>query len=203
MLRNLLLALDKLIAFTGENKIAGDWNFAIVFINLISSRPSVCAETMDRFADLRSLGIRTVYKEFQTRLKEDSSTPSAGDDVAITIRQGHKEKELAVSLSLLQSASVLLSLWTESNGASSELTEDRSSTRDLEDKEAKVAVDDLANMLLHSIDVNNKDGVNEKGFASAKFIASGKSAVSVESVSSMEMKVCHCLPFCLSISDHF
>ena len=56
----------------------------------------------------------------------------------------------------------------------------------MDDKEAKAAVDDLANMLLRPIDAKNdraKDGLAEKGFAGATFVVSGKSAVSVESVS--------------------
>lgn len=203
VLRNLLMALEKLIAFTGENEIAGDWNFASVFINLISSRPSVCAETMDRFADLRSLGIRTVYKEFQKSL-EDPTRQCVDCNVSIVLCRESGKKEAALSLSLLRSASVLLSIWTESNGVS-RAQDDGASSCVIDDEEAKTAVNDLASMLLHPIDTKidgQKEDRDAIGFASAKLVGTGKSAVSVESVSCNKCKA-GSWPFSIFMSHLF
>ena len=63
VLRNILMALNELISYAKSNGIQGDWNFKSVFIGLLSSRQSVCAEALDRFVDLRALGIRIVYEE--------------------------------------------------------------------------------------------------------------------------------------------
>lgn len=182
VLRNILLALDDLIAFANENEVEGDLDFAAVFIGLISSRPSVCAEALDRFVDLRTLGVRTVYLEFEKCIMDSSRTdPASG--VLITLYPPSKEKEATLSLSLLQGASVLLSIWTEGEGANVDESNGGQSDMDVED-EATSFMSNLSNMLLQPIESNENSDVEkntEKGLASAKMVQSGASAVSVES----------------------
>ena len=176
------MALSVLIDFAKENQIKGDWNFASVFVFLVSSRPSVCAEALDRFADIRTLGIKTVYEAFQDCIL-DSSTVDPTNGVSLILCGQNSQKEAVVSLQLLQAASVLLSIWKDPNGASSRKEAGTASkTSRIEDTEGDAAlfIASLANMLLHPIDTSN-DNV-EEGLASARMIHSGSSAVSVESV---------------------
>jgi hypothetical protein len=189
-LRNLLLALSDLIAFAKENEIEGHWDFASVFIVLISSRPSVCAEALDRFADIRTLGIKTVYEAFQNCIR-DSCAVDQGNCVSITLCGQFHHEQAILSLPILQAASVLLSIWKEPNGAASRKEPgtgaQNSGTKD-EAGDASLCIKSLASMLLHPIDTNN-DSI-EKGLASAKMIQSGLSAVSVESVRLLQSSVC-------------
>lgn len=178
VLRNLLMALGDLITFAQKNDIQGDWDFASVFIGLTSSRPSVCAEALDRFADLRTLGVRTVYQQFQKCIK-DSSRISPAHGVVITLCQISGGKQAVLSLPLLQAAAVLLSIWKEKNGATSK----HGKVSDPADEiEAAGYVSHLANMLLHPIESQGSGG-GGGGLSSAKMLESEKSAVSVESVS--------------------
>lgn len=175
VLRNLLVALNELISFAKKNKIESDWDFADIFISLISSRPSVCAETMDRFADLHTLGIRTVYQEFQAGVK-DSCDLGTSSSVTIALYGSNLNETAILPLVLLQAASVLLSIWKEGNGTAS-----RGDNRD----ESVSAVSSLADMLLHPMDNQGsilRNGEDARGLASAKMIGTEESALTVESV---------------------
>ena len=175
VLRNILMALNELIAYAKANEIQGDWNFAAVFIGLLSSRPSVCAEALDRFVDVRTLGIRTVFEEFQKKLDNPATTQA----VAITLCRTSGEEEVILSLCLLQAAAVLLSIWREKNGASSNGAERESANGGSADSLVK----SLADMLLRPIDGKESEVDPRSGLATAKMADTGKSAVSVESVS--------------------
>jgi hypothetical protein len=188
-LRNLLLALSDLSAFAKENEIGGNWDFASAFIALISSRPSVCAEALDRFADIRTLGIKTLYEAFQNCIS-DSSAVDRGNCVSINLCGQFHHKEAILSLPLLQASAVLLSIWKEPNGAASRKDSAAGANiSGIEDEagDASLFITRLANMLLHPINTSN-DGA-EEGLATAKIIHSGSSAVSVESVSSTTITV--------------
>ena len=177
VLRNILLALNTFISYAKDNEIKGDWNFASVFIGLMSSRPSVCAEALDRFTDVRTLGIRTVYEEFQKKHEH----PSMEQAVSITLCRANGDDDVILSLPLLQAASVLLSIWREENGANSTLENGTGIVSD--SSSADACVESLAHMLLHPIDKKESDGAPHSGLATAKIFGSEKSAVSVESVS--------------------
>lgn len=185
VLRNLLMALDDLISFAHSNEVESELEFASVFVGLISSRPSVCAEALDRFADLRTLGVRTVYQEFEKCIN-DSNRSNLTSGVKILLYPLSEEREAIVSLSLLQAASVLLSIWTEQDGDA--MNQDNGNVTEApSETEAASFVTNLANMLLHPI-INSQENhdeteVKEKGLASAAMVQSGKIAVSVESVS--------------------
>lgn len=170
------MALNNFISYARANEIQGDWNFASVFIGLLSSRPSVCAEVLDRFADVRTLGIRTVHEEFQKK----HDYPSKSQAVAITLCRATGDEDAILSLSLLQAAAVLLSIWREENGANSRKENDAEMSGG---DSADSFVESLANMLLHPIDRKKGDTTPNSGLASAKICGSEKSAVSVESVS--------------------
>lgn len=174
------MALGDLTTFAHSHAVASDVHFASVFIHLISSRPGVCAEAMDRFADLRTLGARTVFQEFEKCLQDSTSADSA-NDVKIRLYPLSEEKEAVLSLSLLQAASVLLSIWTEQEGDNLMGKDPEASS----EAEATRRVAILADMLLHPIKSEEHTGpkMAAKGLASATMVESGKSAVSVESVS--------------------
>ena len=178
------MALDELINFSAKTEAANGLDFAAIFIGLISTRPGVCAEALDRFADLRTLGVRTVHMEFEKCIK-DSSRADSSDSVSIALHPPCEKKETVLSLSLLQAASVLLSIWTDSKDAEQNKENGDDGTAKSA-AEATKFVNDLANMLLHPIESKNAQEAaegDEKGLASAKMAQSGKSAVSVESVS--------------------
>ena len=171
------MTVGELISHASKNDIQGDWNFASVFIGLISSRPSVCAEALDRFADLRTLGIRTVYEEFQ-KCTEDSSRISQDAAVMVTLCR------VILSLPLLEASAVLLSIWKDANGAVN-IDSNGAEKYSLEEKEAESQIQNLANMLLHPIEGQESDG----GLASATILESERSAVSVESVRVLSLYV--------------
>lgn len=171
------MALHNFISYAKANEIQGDWNFASVFIDLLSSRPSVCAETLDRFADVRTLGIRTVYGEFQKKLEHSGMAQA----VVINLRRENGQEEAILSLHLLQAAAVLLSIWREENCANSEKEFGAAITSDGDS--ADNCVESLAHMLLHPIERKETENATHSGLATAKFLGSEKSAVSVESVS--------------------
>ena len=186
VLRNILVALNKFISYARANDIQGDWDFASVFIGLLSSRPSVCAEVLDRFADVRTLGIRTVYEEFQKKHGHLSKTTA----VAITLCRATGDEDVILSLSLLQAAAVLLSIWREDNGADSRMENDAEIMSG--GGSADSFVESLADMLLHPIDKKG-DITPNSGLATAKICGSEKSAVSVESVSRLLLLLrCYC-----------
>jgi hypothetical protein len=198
VLRTLLMALDHLISFARSNEVGEELDFASVFIRLISSRPSVCAEALDRFADLRTLGVRTVYQEFEKCVKGSNGTDT-GKGVKILLYPPREEKESILTLPLLQAASVLLSIWTDREDDSKALQHENGAEVSGESN-ATSCITNLANMLLHPITSEENHGelkVAERGLASAVMAETGNSAVSVESVSYRQMHhgsmVNHCL----------
>lgn len=178
------MTLDELILYARKNGITGDWDFTDIFIGLISNRPSVCAETMDRFADLRTLGIKTVYQEFKRSI-QDSTRVDPSTSVTISLCREHESEESTLSLALLQAASVLLSLWTEGKESKAKQSSNGNNGSMADEEEASAAISDLASMLLYPIDANEgqlRDGDGRQGLASARIAGTEKSAVSVESV---------------------
>ena len=159
---------------------------------------------MGAFPDLRSLAIRVVRDEFDAFLKRASkSAPiEAGGDsaVLITIRQSLSSEcdeeyiLVALPLALLQSASVMLSIWRDEESVDSANASG--------DKEDRVAVEELVRMLMRhpEHEKDNDDGEAEylDGLASARYSGSGKNAIPVESVSFIKESFA---TFCLVISN--
>jgi len=162
-----------------RNEVQGDWDFASIFISLISSRPSVCAEALDRFSDLRLLGIRTVFQAFQSCV-EGAPPKNKANAVEITLCPSGGGKQVILSVPLLQASAVLLSIWKETKSSSS--SDNKEENPDKE--EAASYIHKLVDMLLHPME--SEDGADNGGLASAKIVESGISAVFVESVSSLQ-----------------
>jgi hypothetical protein len=178
-----------------QKGIVGSWNFPSMLIDLLSSRPTVFAEAMDAFPDLRSLAIRVVRSEFDSSLSKSSNRDAMELDsaVIIVVCQSHmapdaadKVVEAKLSLALLQSACVLLSIWRDENAAK-QIENVAELMPKAKNDDAALAVEELVRMLLRDDKMENIDEAEDSalvlGLASAKIAGSGKSAVPVESVS--------------------
>jgi hypothetical protein len=176
------------MTFAKNKDIAGTWDFPSMLIDLISRRPSVCAPALSAFPDLRSLAIRVVHDEFDVYAQKSSKDGGmeVGPSVVITLCHSpaaetkDKAVEVTLPLALLQSASVLLSIWKEED-------DDAESTTMDNNNEAAQAVNDIVRMLMHPQEGEISDEPEKAnctdGLASARIAGSGKNAVPVESVS--------------------
>jgi hypothetical protein len=183
-----------------EKGIVGSWNFPSMLIDLLSSRPTVFAEAMDAFPDLRSLAIRVVRTEFDSFLSKASNRVAMELDspaVIIVICQSQMAPEAAdkvveakLPLALLQSACVLLSIWRDENAAK-QIENVAELMPKAKNDDAALAVEELVQMLLRDDKLENIDEAEDAdmvlGLASAKIAGSGKSAVPVESVSCLSV----------------
>jgi integrator complex subunit 1 len=180
VLRFLVLALDKLTAYAEAQNLMKGFHFPSVMVSLISRRPTVFASTMASFSDLRSLAIRVVSEEFNKYTNaamsdEDENFKDACDIMLCGTPPGNEggkdATKVILPLSLLESSCVLLSIWLE------EATEGEDSR----------AVESLVTMLMRTggstEDTANGEEESLSGLASAKYCATGKSAIPVESVS--------------------
>lgn len=171
-----------------------------MLIDLLSSRPTVFAEAMDAFPDLRSRAIRVVRTEFDSYLSKASNRDAMELDSAVIIAvcQSHMAPEAAdkvveakLPLALLQSACVLLSIWRDENAAKEIENVAELMQKDKND-DAALAVEELVRMLLRDDKIENVDEDEDAdlvlGLASAKIAGSGKSAVPVESVSLLAVR---------------
>jgi hypothetical protein len=185
--------------FAREEKIPGTWDFPSMLIGLISTRPTVFAAAMSTFPDLRSRAIRVVHDEFDTYIHNSLKKTAVDVEAAIAITLRYLPSpdsvsalvEVTLPLALLQSASVLLSIW---------LGDDEIVHADTKSKKTGngdgAAVDDLVCMLMRPQDFQN-DVDSEKaelldGLASARIAGSGKNAVPVESVSGVQALSMRC-----------
>ena len=192
-LRFIVLALERLTTFATEKEVAGKWHFPSMLIELISKRPNVFAATMGSFPDLRSLAIRIVHHEFTSYKKCSAEDKKEDTESAVEITlcceplSGDKQcrsVEAVLSLSLLKCSCVLLSIWLEG---------------DNDDEDSKL-VRDLVKVLMRPQEVEASDATIE-GLASAKILASGQSAIPVESVSSSLAATSFGIPGYLSKSN--
>jgi hypothetical protein len=195
-LRSLVLALQRHMTFAQEEKIPGTWDFPSMLIGLISTRPTVFAAAMGTFPDLRSRAIRVVHDEFDMYI-HNSLTKTAVDveaAIAITLRHSLSPDsesalvEVTLPLALLQSASVLLSIWLGDDDIV-----DADTMSKTNGKADGAAVADLVRLLMRPQEFQN-DIESEKaelldGLASARIAGSGKNAVPVESVSGVQVLI--------------
>lgn len=174
VLRAFTLSLKKYIDVASSKGISGEWKFSSSLCDLTSSRQSICSDAFARFRDLRELAINVIYDDFKRYLElEVGGVGSIEDetDVQFTPCRSSGNGDLKcvrLSLSLLQSACVLLSIWKD--------------TGDPND-ESKALVNELANILMFPFDSPESlllaaDGV--EGVASATMVDSGERAVSVD-----------------------
>ena len=168
------MALEQHVSFAGTKGVDTNVHFPDLLIELVSTRPGVFAEAIETYSDLRSLIIRVVHEEFCRRASLQSSEKYTSGEKAVELklRQCSSSAANQVNLprTLLQSISVLLSIWNEKKHSKGPHFE------------AKTAINDFVDSLLRS-DVK-EDGVREEvGLASARLADSGIVAVPVEMVS--------------------
>jgi len=99
-LRSLVIALEQFISFAEEKNIKIAWQFPALIVDLISRRPSVYAEAIDAFTDLRSLAISIIHDEFALYTQYSAEA-------------GHTDMDDTFPLALIRSTSVLLSIWRD------------------------------------------------------------------------------------------
>jgi hypothetical protein len=191
------------MAFARQEKIPGIWDFPSMLIGLISTRPTVFAAAMGTFPDLRSRAIRVVHDEFDMYIHNSLNKNAVDVEAAIVITLRHSPSpdsesdliEVTLPLALLQSASVLLSIWLGHDEIVDSDTKSKTNG-----KADGAAVADLVRMLMRPQEFQN-DVESEKaelldGLASARIAGSGKNAVPVESVSEVQALNMCCFGVC-------
>ena len=177
-----ILALEKLVVVACEKKI-GQVDFPSLLIGLVSDRPTVLASAMSTYPDLRSLAVRIVYDlllSHTTKTGENhdmDADPNQEVAIKLVLRDSSTElstKDFQLPLSLLQSISVLLSIWTEDPWTITE--------HDAEESNKKIH--EIVDILLSQ---SREGGESPIGLASAKFSSTGTNALPVESVSTPYM----------------
>lgn len=164
------MALERHISFAEQHGVPIEQNFPELLTHLVSTRPSVCAEAMDAYSNLRSLALRVLHADFSwhAKVKDDSSDKRSSAAVVMRVYESSLHYgELELPLSLLQSVSVVLSIWKDQHAEGSH--------------ETAILVQELADALLRPD--NDDKFVDGRGLASAKLLEGCTAAVSVESVS--------------------
>jgi len=171
VLRSLVVALEKHIAFAEQNDMQVERKFSELLIRLISNRPSVFAAAMDSYSDLRSLSVRVLHSIFTENVKRTDDAVESMPVVAIKLfkTRVHEGGMVELPLTLLQSMCVVLSIWKD-GGSEDEI-------------DVVSAIEDFATALLRPDSDDHADV--DTGLASAKVRDDGVvEAVPVESVSS-------------------
>jgi integrator complex subunit 1 len=179
-LRFLVLALHKINTFALDNALAGDWNFASMVVALISRRPTVFAAALSSFSDLCSLAIHAVLDEFKFYIEKSRDDEISQTRFMVQISlfripfevkgvEGRHTKTV-LPLALLQSSCVLLSIWSGDSQNATDITLIEGLLKMLMEARGSSSIDD------------DEEVVDEiGGLASAIFVDSQKSAISVES----------------------
>ncbi|GAX12642.1 hypothetical protein FisN_13Lh110 [Fistulifera solaris] len=141
VLRSLIVSLQQIIEYSEKNVIDVSFRFADLVVDLISKRPSVLAEAIDSYTDLRSIIIKVIFEEFSTRVQTSDESKITQDFDQSMVDRDYIQ---GISLSLVQSISVFLSLWKDE-------------FRTAEGDSSKY-IDYLADALLHQ----HSEGDNEK-----------------------------------------
>lgn len=172
VLRSLVVSLQRIIEYSGTNGIDVSCRYADLVVDLISRRPSVLAEAIDSYADLRSITIKVVFEEFSMCYHETDDFENAatlgqsmtGSDLRRNKMTGDRVER--IPLSLMQSISVFLSLWKDD-------------FRTIECASSKY-VDALADaLLLQNPEEENEEGA-DSGLVSTKASSKQNIAVPVE-----------------------
>jgi hypothetical protein len=169
-----LIALEQHINFAEKNKVEVNWKFPLLLVELISRRPSVYAEAIDLFLDLRSLAVRIVYDEFirYSKGQEDLNDIDPESVIEIKLDQNSFTEGCTVKLPLplIRSTSVLLSIWKD------EYRKD--------EQNSSSCVDKLVSSLMRTnYAESGDDNGNDVGLVSAKSLSKQGDVVSVELVS--------------------
>jgi len=173
VLRSLVMALEEHLEFAVSKSIETGLKFPVMIVELVSSRPTVFADAMESFPDLRSLVIHAVHSEFVRHAKAGAKDKEAKVKDAVILKPRNtisgEKSAIHLPLSVLLSISVVLSTWRDS----------------MDDRESAIAVDSLVDALMRNDTKDNEDDCGDAGLASAVIADSNLVAVSLESVSAL------------------
>ncbi len=96
--------------YSEKNGVDVSFQFADLVVDLISKRPSVLAEAIDSYTDLRSIIIKVIFEEFSTRVQTSDEFKITHSFDQSIVAADHLQ---GIPLSLVQSISVFLSLWKD------------------------------------------------------------------------------------------
>lgn len=174
VLRMLVIGLHDHMQFATAQDVATVSGFPPILLHLISSRPTIYADVLDAFRDLRCLAVRVLHEECSrlARRRQLTSMQSNTSEVNITLYPTPiGEGAVCVSLDLLKSVCVLLSIWREDNVSKVK-----------EDDDVRVLVTNLMNAFTRPSRDENKNAIETAGgLASAKMFGTSIDAVQVES----------------------
>jgi len=167
VLRSLVVALEKHIAFSEQNGVPVERTFSDLLIQLISNRPSVFAAALDSYSIMRSLSVRVLHSNFTESLKRTGENEASGVTIKLFKTQQHEGGTVHLPLALLQSICVVLSIWKDENAQDN-------------DEEETTAVNNFVGALLRPAEDHSDE---DSGLASAKIRDDGPvETVHVESV---------------------
>ena len=172
VLRSLIVALERTIQFAAAKKVEVEWRFPSLLVHLISRRPSVYAEAIDAFLDLRTLAVNVVHDEFARFASTAHQTTDDETEAKIQVNL-HKNPfaesgTVRLPLSVMRSTAVLLSTWKD------EYSND--------EKELSSLVSKLVGALMRTKE-SPSDAVNDSGLSDVANKSEDSNAVPVELVS--------------------
>jgi hypothetical protein len=176
VLRSMILALNEHLKFAVLHNIETITNMPKLIMQLVSSRPSVYAEVLDTFSDLRTLIINIIHSEWvHCANKSQSEALERNDDecvqmISLTLyTTSVTSGKVELPQPLLQTVCVLLSIWKDDAVG-------KSSTQDSE------YVMHLVDSLLMP-DAENTEVARDTCCGLGSATMQGSDAVTVESVS--------------------
>ena len=174
VLKSLIFALRDHLSFAENASIETSIPFPIFLARLMSQRPSVYAEAIDRFADLQELTVNVLHAEISRLASDSTQSEREGAHARIWLEFNGTKNDALVSLYLLQSCCILLSVWREK-------PTDNPNSLGVDIKKCSEAVKDMTGALLKPS--SDMSGDVTWGLAGATNSATSEIAVSVESVS--------------------
>jgi len=166
------MALKEHLAFAESKSIDTGLKFPELVVELVSTRPSVFAEAIDSFPELRSLIVQTVHSEFFRHTSESLKECNNNKQNMVILKPRETvsvpSSELCLPLPVILSISVVLSTWVELPASGI-------------DEKTNSEINALIDALMR-IDVKEDESDNDVGLASAVLVDSGAPAISVESV---------------------
>ena len=179
------MALFDYRRYLKECAIDIDFDFVSSLCELMAQRPHVCSDALDRFPDFRSLAVAEVKTAFDKAISSNAndSTP-VSSLVVITLPneicsdKNAVKTNVVVPSNLIQAAIILISNWQNVDCKDGE--EERAEEIG---KHMNESIMCLLKYLIIPFSVNNSDGEELSGAASAVYKHNGARAVSVEEVS--------------------
>ena len=197
-----VLALHEYKRFVEEKKLEANFDFVSSICELISVRPHVCSDAMDRFPDFKILAIAEVKNAFEEAMVSDrADLTTDSTSVVVTVPREvsdstdqSKEVDVVVSSHLMQAAIILISNWQNTS-----CVEDEEQNTEEERENTEASVMQLLKYLVIPFlrnGYNGETGKSTSGAANAKYKHNGARAVSVEQVNHMCSLVFRSLRIC-------